>query len=165
MRPKEGQGRSASCHLVGHGRRVLPLRGVALSSDFEAHIQKPYIGTFSARAPICWTAPTIRISASWFPIRWTPKVTCIKTAPPRPPSTFIKKPKDGKANELREALLSLVKPTKEEAGYISYNIYEENDGSLFLYESMAFAERLGKAFPATLHPRFQKQGRPPCEER
>ena len=39
--------------------------------------------------------------------------------------------KEGKTEELRNALLSLVEPTHSEEGCILYNIYEEN-GSFFL---------------------------------
>lgn len=44
------------------------------------------------------------------------------------------RPIDGKADELRNALLSLTKPTHSEEGYLIYNIYEESSGAFFLHE-------------------------------
>jgi quinol monooxygenase YgiN len=46
----------------------------------------------------------------------------------------IKVPKKGKSTDLKNELLSLVKPTHAEEGCVVYNLYEEKDGSLFLYE-------------------------------
>lgn len=47
----------------------------------------------------------------------------------------VKYAKEGKTEELRKALLSLVKPTHREEGCIAYDIYEEKDGTLFMYEA------------------------------
>ncbi len=44
-------------------------------------------------------------------------------------------PKPAMAQELRESLLSLVEPTHEETGCIAYDVYEEQDGSLVLFET------------------------------
>lgn len=58
----------------------------------------------------------------------------------------IMHPKEGKADELRSALLSLVQPTREEAGCIIYNIYETKEGSFLLYEVWRSQEDLEKHF-------------------
>ncbi|NML21399.1 antibiotic biosynthesis monooxygenase [Pseudoflavitalea sp. G-6-1-2] len=44
------------------------------------------------------------------------------------------RPKEGKADELRSALIALAKQTKAEPGSIFYNLHEEKDGTIFLYE-------------------------------
>ena len=44
------------------------------------------------------------------------------------------RPKAGKLEELRQSLIELAKQTKAEAGSIFYNLHEEQDGSIFLYE-------------------------------
>lgn len=57
----------------------------------------------------------------------------------------FKHPRPGKAAALRNALLSLKAPTSAEDGHITYNLYEERDGSLFLHEvwrSFAGARRI-----------------------
>lgn len=58
----------------------------------------------------------------------------------------IKHPKDGKADELRHALLSLTEPTSKEPGSIAYNIYEEKDGSFFLFETWRSLDDLERHF-------------------
>ena len=44
------------------------------------------------------------------------------------------RPKKGYADQLREELLLLVRPSRSEAGSLIYNVHEETDGSFFLYE-------------------------------
>jgi quinol monooxygenase YgiN len=46
----------------------------------------------------------------------------------------LMRPKEGKAEDLYQALTALVKPTRAEDGCIRYTVYEEKNGSLFLYE-------------------------------
>lgn len=46
----------------------------------------------------------------------------------------LMQPKEGKAEDLHQALTALVKPTRAEDGCIRYIVYEEKNGSLFLYE-------------------------------
>jgi len=117
-------------------------------ADFEAHIQKPYIQNFISRTGELLDGAN---DAHFGKLVSDPVDSRGDVHQDRATSTTvniisIKKPKDGKAGELREALLSLVKPTREEAGYISYNIYEESDGSLFLYEVWRSQSDLGKHF-------------------
>ncbi len=52
----------------------------------------------------------------------------------------IKVPQAGKGPELREALLSLVEPTHAEAGCLTYEIFESEDGRLFLFETSPCAK-------------------------
>lgn len=58
----------------------------------------------------------------------------------------IKRPAPGKAKQLRQALIALAEPTSHEAGYITYNLYEEKDGSLFLYEAWRSRQDLDAHF-------------------
>lgn len=43
-------------------------------------------------------------------------------------------PKEDKAAALKELLLALVEPTRKEEGIVQYDIYEEDNGTLFMYE-------------------------------
>ncbi|MCW3467046.1 putative quinol monooxygenase [Chitinophaga nivalis] len=56
------------------------------------------------------------------------------------------RPKKEQAAALREALLLLVNPTREEPGNLVYNIHEEKDGSFFLYEVWRSQEDLDLHF-------------------
>jgi quinol monooxygenase YgiN len=44
-------------------------------------------------------------------------------------------PKPGKAAELREALEALVQPTQAEDCCLAYDLYEESDGAMVLFET------------------------------
>ncbi|MBC9912990.1 antibiotic biosynthesis monooxygenase [Chitinophaga varians] len=44
------------------------------------------------------------------------------------------RPKKEHAATLRRELLALVAPTRAEAGNLVYNIHEEKDGAIFIYE-------------------------------
>jgi quinol monooxygenase YgiN len=44
-------------------------------------------------------------------------------------------PRVGKETELRESMLSLVAPTRAEAGCLTYDVYGAADGSLVLFET------------------------------
>lgn len=54
--------------------------------------------------------------------------------------------KDGKREELRAALESLLEPTRAESGCVSYNLHEGiDDGSVFVFhEVWASQEQLGQ---------------------
>ncbi|HVI47835.1 MAG TPA: putative quinol monooxygenase [Chitinophaga sp.] len=54
------------------------------------------------------------------------------------------RPKKEHAATLREELLALVAPTHQEAGNIVYNVHEEKDGALFIYELWRSQEDLDK---------------------
>ena len=56
----------------------------------------------------------------------------------------LMRPKPDRTDTLRAALLALVPPTRPEAGCLAYELYEEADGSLVLFESwLASAELKG----------------------
>jgi quinol monooxygenase YgiN len=50
----------------------------------------------------------------------------------------------GKEDELRSALMSLIEPTSQEAGYVTYDLHEAVDdpGTFFFYENWESAEHL-----------------------
>lgn len=47
----------------------------------------------------------------------------------------LMRPKPGAAAELRQGLVTLVAPTRAEADCLTYDLYEEADGSLVLFET------------------------------
>jgi len=71
----------------------------------------------------------------------------------------IKKPKAGMRSALRESLLALVEPTHSEDGCITYDIYEEKDGSIFLYEVWSSQEDLNKHFEKTYVKAFRSKAK------
>ena len=44
---------------------------------------------------------------------------------------------EGKEDELRELLMSLVKPSRDEAGCITYDLYETEEGDFLIVETWA----------------------------
>ena len=58
----------------------------------------------------------------------------------------------GREAELREALVALIEPTSQEAGYVNYDLHEdvEHPGTFFFYENWESAEHLD-AHLATPH--------------
>lgn len=117
-------------------------------TDFEAHIQKPYIQDFINRTGDLLEGANDAHFGKLIsgPVDANGDVHQNRATPNTVNIISIKKPREGKTAELREALLSLVKRTREEAGHISYNIYEESDGSLFLYEVWRSQEDWEKHF-------------------
>lgn len=118
--------------------------------DLEKHFQKPYLKDFVSKADSLLEgkndahfgkliSPSTDSNGHAQHIQNTATTSTVNII-------SIKRPKSGKADELRNSLLSLVKPTREEAGSITYNIYEEKDGSLFLYEVWRSQEDLEKHF-------------------
>jgi len=47
----------------------------------------------------------------------------------------LMRPKPDRAEGLRDSLMALVRPTRAEAGCLAYDLYEEADGSLVLFET------------------------------
>lgn len=109
--------------------------------DLDRHLQKPDVQDFVKKSPArldgkndAHFGKAISISEKPQASRSAESISICS----------IKHPKAGKADELRRALLSLSSPTSKEPGNLAYNIYEEKDGSLFLFEtwrSMADLER------------------------
>lgn len=110
--------------------------------DLDKHLKKAYLIHFVSKidslldgkndahfGKLISNSPDLKSNTS------TPKTVYIAS---------IKRPKEGKANELRNSLLALVKPTLSEEGCLAYDIYEENDGTLFMYEAWRSQEDLDK---------------------
>lgn len=68
----------------------------------------------------------------------------------------IKRPREGKAEELRAALEALVEPTRNEQGLMTYNLYQEKNGSLFLYEAWRSQADLERHFRTPYVQRFRE---------
>ncbi len=62
----------------------------------------------------------------------------------------------GKEQELRDALVSLVEPTSQEAGYVNYDLHEsvEEPGVFFFYENWESPEHLDAHLAAPHLERF-----------
>lgn len=69
----------------------------------------------------------------------------------------IKRPRPGQAEALRNALLSLREPTQAEAGHITYNLYGEENGTLFLYEAWRSQADLEQHFRTPYVQAFRQQ--------
>jgi quinol monooxygenase YgiN len=52
----------------------------------------------------------------------------------------LMRPKADQAETLLDSLLALVQPTRAEAGCLAYDVYEEADGSLVLFETWRSGE-------------------------
>ncbi|MFT3760969.1 putative quinol monooxygenase [Thauera sp.] len=104
--------------------------------DLERHFQKPYIKDFVSRTSTLLDGENEahfgRVISSLSNAKFSERDA---QQPGAVHICSIKRPRPGKADELRQALLSLAQPTSQEEGYITYNLYEEKDGSLFLYEA------------------------------
>lgn len=118
--------------------------------DLEKHFQKPYLKDFVNKIDDLLEGKNDAHFGKLISASTDSKVNAQTVQNTATTTTIniisIKRPKSGKADELRNSLLSLVKPTREEAGSITYNIYEEKDGSLFLYEVWRSQEDLEKHF-------------------
>ncbi|MBT2235708.1 putative quinol monooxygenase [Nonomuraea sp. NEAU-A123] len=54
------------------------------------------------------------------------------------------RPKRERADDVRQLLMSLVQPTREEEGNLEYHLHEHEDGRFFLYEVWRSQEDLDK---------------------
>lgn len=67
------------------------------------------------------------------------------------------RPKKEHAATLRRELLALVAPTRAEAGNLVYNIHEEKDGAIFIYEVWRSQADLDKHMQLPHLKRFMEQ--------
>lgn len=115
--------------------------------DLDLHLQKPYLKDLVGKLD---TLLDGKNDAHFGKLISATKDTKASTSKNNDTTTVyiasIKQPKQGKADELRNALLALVAPTHAEAGCITYNLYEEEDGSIFLYEVWRSQEDLEQHF-------------------
>lgn len=116
--------------------------------DLERHFEKPYLKDFLAKADGLLKGENDAHFGKLISTTQGPKADGRRDLATSKTVNIIsiKKPKEGKSAELREALLSLVGPTREEDGCITYNVYEDKDGSLFLYEVWRSQEDLKSHF-------------------
>ncbi len=105
-------------------------------ADLERHFKKPYIQDFVKKSATLLEGANDAHFGKLVAATSKAAGTAIDA---KAASTVhicsIKRPRKGKEVALREALSALVKPTNAEEGNLTYNIYEEADGSLFLYEA------------------------------
>ncbi|MFG6459796.1 putative quinol monooxygenase [Roseateles sp. BYS96W] len=113
--------------------------------DLDRHIQQPAVQEFIRKIPSLVDGS----NEAHFGRMVSPKGQPSKhdaSAPGVVNICSIKKPRSGKEAELRQALLSLVEPTRREEGLIYYNVFEEADGSIFLTEAWRNREALEEHF-------------------
>lgn len=100
-------------------------------SDLDQHLQRPYVVDFVARMDGLLAGGNDAHFGRIISSAGKPAVDDMHEAVH---ICSFKRPKEGKADALRDALLSLTEPTSSEEGYLTYNLYEEKNGALFLYE-------------------------------
>lgn len=104
--------------------------------DLERHFDKPYVKDFVSRTSSLLDGPNEAHFGKVVSTLNNPRFSARDAQVPTAVNICsVKRPLAGKAEELRRALLALVEPTSKEEGFITYNLYEEEDGALFLYEA------------------------------
>ncbi|MCP1644983.1 quinol monooxygenase YgiN [Pseudomonas citronellolis] len=125
-------------------------------ADLERHLQKPYIRAFVSKTQALLDGENEahfgRVISSLANPRFTERDA---HGSGTVHICSVKRPVAGKAHELRQALLALAEPTSHEEGYLAYNLYEEKDGSLFLYEAWRSRQDLASHFQKPYIKAFQ----------
>lgn len=111
--------------------------------DLDRHLQKPNVQDFVKKSAERLDGKNDAHFGKAISVSEKPQAT---RGPESISICSIKHPRDGKADELRRALLSLTGPTRKEPGNLAYNIHEEMDGSLFLFETWRSMDDLERHF-------------------
>lgn len=105
-------------------------------NDLDRHFQKPYIKDFVSRTGILLEGEN---EAHFGRVIFSLSNSSYSELDGQQPDAVhicrVLRPGPGNAEDLRQAYLSLVQSMSHEEAYITYNLYEETDGSLFLYEA------------------------------
>ena len=126
--------------------------------DFEKHLKMPYIIDFVSKINDFiegendvhfgkLIAPEKDVSQSLIDLDNTETIYV----------SSIKVPQNSKSKKLKKELEKLVKPTQNEQGCLAYNLYEEKDGSLFLYEAWRSQEDVDQHFEKDYVKDFRKK--------
>lgn len=102
--------------------------------DLDIHLNKPYIKDLIKKMNILLDGKNDAHFGKIISLDKTDSLVLNVQEPQALYIASIKRTKQGKEKELRASLLALVKPTNKESGNIAYNIYEEKDGAIFLFE-------------------------------
>lgn len=126
--------------------------------DLDRHLQQPYVVDFVNRMAGLLDGANEAHFGRVVSTLQNPRFTARDAQRPDAVNICsIKRPREGKADALRQALLALVEPTRREAGFITYNLYEEQDGTLFLYEAWRSREDLEAHFQTPHVQAFRRQ--------
>jgi quinol monooxygenase YgiN len=125
-------------------------------NDLEAHLKKPYIVDFVNKISDFIEGE----NDIHFGKLISPEKKITQTSSDFSNSLYIssiKVPLNLKSPELKNELEKLVEPTHSEPGCQIYNLYEEKDGSLFLYEVWQSRKDLEQHFEKTYVKDFRKK--------
>jgi len=114
--------------------------------DLDNHLKKPAVQDFAEKSPGRLDGKNDAHFGRALSISEKPEVIQDNAGAESISICSVKHPKAGRADELRRALLSLTGPTGKEPGNLAYNIYEEEDGSLFLFETWRSMDDLQRHF-------------------